>query len=104
MRVGLLVAALLSLAAAGCGTQNGTEVDAGGELEALIYRQLPAETKRLTGSRSFVRNVGCVKSTGSSYECLATISGPNAYGEYVTEQLPIEGTCDEAQCIWKVSP
>lgn len=88
---------------AGCGSSS-SPADASAELEALIRRQLPAEAKRLTGSRSFVSNVGCVHGNGSAYQCIATISGPNAFGEYGTEQLPIEGTCDETECIWKVSP
>lgn len=88
---------------AGCGS-SGSPADASGELEALIREQLPAETKRLTGSRAFVSKVGCVHSDGSAYRCIATIDGANAFGEYSTEQLPIEGTCDETRCIWSVAP
>lgn len=96
--------AVLAILAAGCGGSSGSPADASAELEALIRKQLPGETKRLTGSRAFVSRVGCVHSGSSAYQCIATISGPNAYGEYATEQLPIDGTCDETECIWKVSP
>jgi predicted small lipoprotein YifL len=102
------LAALLMASAAilvGCGSAGPSEaVDASAELETQIRQQLPAEAKRLTGSRGFVSNVGCVHSGGNSYSCLATISAPNAYGEYVTERLPIDGTCDARECIWKVAP
>lgn len=98
------LAVVLAALLAGCGGSTGSPADDSAELEALIRKQLPGETKRLTGSRAFISRVGCVHSGGSAYQCIATISGPNAYGEYATEQLPIDGTCDETECIWKVSP
>ncbi len=103
MRPAAVLLVALAVLLAGCGS-SGSPTDASAELEALIRRQLPAETKRLTGSRAFVSRVGCVHSGGSTYQCIATISGPNAFGGYGTEQLPIDGTCDETECIWKVSP
>lgn len=103
MRLGAGILAALAVLLAGCGS-TGSSADASAELEALIREQLPAEAKRFTGSRAFVSDVGCINSSGSSYQCIATISGVNAFGGYGTERLPIDGTCDEAQCIWKVSP
>jgi hypothetical protein len=92
--------------ASGCGILSGHSVpdDASGELEAQVTRQLPSEIKHLTGTAGYVRDVGCVRGDESSYECIATVSGPNSYGEYTTERISIEGTCDERQCLWKASP
>jgi hypothetical protein len=71
----------------------------------VISRQLPAKVRRLSGPSAFVTNVNCVHRGGSSYQCIATVSGTNAYtGSYEKTQLPIEGTCAETKCIWKVSP
>lgn len=106
VRLSAAIPVALAVVLVGCGgaSDRSSPEDASAELEALIARQLPREAKRLTGSEGFVRNVGCVHSDGSAYQCIATISSPNAYGRYVTEQLPIDGTCDENECIWKVAP
>lgn len=100
--IALLLA--LTILLAGCGATESSSPDARAELESLITRQLPAKIKSSTGSGALVSGVGCVHSIGSTYECIATISGTNIYGEYTTEQISITGTCDQATCIWKVSP
>lgn len=115
--VALVLIALAVAAASGCGISTGQsdstsaqpapeaqEVDASGELETQIRQQLPAEAKRLTGSSAFVSDVGCVHSGGNAYQCIATLSSVSGYGRSESEKLPIEGTCDARQCIWKVSP
>jgi hypothetical protein len=101
----LLVA--LAIVAAGCGSGDSSSApqDASAELETLISHQLPRRVRALSGPSAFVTGVRCVHQAGSSYQCIATVEGTNAYsGAYEKTQLPIEGTCDERSCIWKVSP
>jgi hypothetical protein len=88
---------------AGCG--SGGSGDASAALEAQIARQLPGKVHRLAGPDAFVTGVRCVHGGGNSYQCIASVSGSNAYtGAPERTQLPLDATCDDRACIWKVSP
>jgi len=91
----------------GCGDSADSSAprDASAQLEGLITRQLPRKIRSLAGPDTFVSDVRCVHQGGNSYQCIASVSGSNAYsGRYERTQLPIEATCDERSCIWKVAP
>lgn len=110
----LLAALVLPLAGCSISTDDHSETaperteqqaDYSAELEAQITRQLPRKVRALSGPDAFVTGVRCVHQSASSYQCIANVSGTNAYTyKYEKTQLPIEGTCDERACIWKVTP
>lgn len=115
MRLLAVLLAILVVPLAGCSISTDDhateperterEADASTDLEALISRQLPNRVRQLAGPGAFVTGVHCVHQSASDYECIASVSGTNAYsGAYERTQLPITGTCDERACIWKVSP
>lgn len=110
MRPRLALAALLAaVALSGCGgsggelTTSGPPPDASAELEAIIERQLPKQARQVAGgAQVFVRRVGCLKRSGTDYECLATLQIIEGYDVY-DERLPITGTCNSGECIWRVT-
>lgn len=99
-----LIAACLSIAAvtsiAGCGKAT---VDARSELEQIIREQLPDEAERIVGSPVLVQRVTCTSAGGNRYECIATVQGTDGTGGLATENVGIDGTCDERNCIWQAT-
>lgn len=109
MRPRLLAVALVALAglATGCGgsDEDAPPPNASGEVEALISRQLPDKVRRVVGPTAYVNNVRCIQGGARAYECIASVSGSNAYtGRPEQVQLPISATCDQRACIWKLAP
>lgn len=115
MRLLAVLLAVLVVPLAGCSISTDDhateperterEADASTDLEAVIFRQLPGRVRRLAGPGAFVTDVHCIHRAASGYECIASVSGTNAYsGAPERTQLPIAGTCDQRSCIWKVSP
>lgn len=108
MKILVGVLAALALLAGGCGgsdeKHSGAE-SASAELERLITRQLPAQVRRLAVRGALVSNVKCIHGSGNSYQCIASVSGEDAYtGLYERTRVPISATCDQRACIWRISP
>jgi hypothetical protein len=107
MSARLLAIAALAGLLAGCGGSgdDSPPPNASAELEALISRQLPAKVRRVVGPTAYVTGVHCIHRAASDYECIASVSGTNAYsGQPERTQVPISATCDRRACIWKLSP
>jgi hypothetical protein len=104
----LALALLLAAFLGGCGGADAEDApppNASGEVETLISRQLPDKVRRMVGPTAYVEGVRCIQQDSRAYECIASVSGSNAYtGRPERVQLPINATCDERACIWKISP
>jgi hypothetical protein len=67
----------------------------------MIRSQLPRSVLRNTGQAVFVNAVTCVDQKNGDYECIARVSGADGVGNLQSFDLPIDASCDEANCTWR---
>lgn len=60
----------------------------------------PRQAEKLIGSPVTVSNVGCTELTETTFNCIATAQSLNFRGQPVSENVPIDGSCDDDTCIW----
>ncbi|MGB1582425.1 MAG: hypothetical protein ACPHCI_01400 [Solirubrobacterales bacterium] len=94
----LLLAAALALS--GCSFSIGSG-DKKTELEKIIRVQLPGEAKEAGLGAISVNEVTCVEKDAERYDCVAEISGRDAEGRPAKRTIPIDGSCDKSECVWK---
>ncbi len=94
----LLLATALALT--GCSFSVGS-ADQKSELEKIIRVQLPGEAKDAGLGAVSVDEVTCVEKDGDRYDCVAEISGRDAQGKPAKRTIPIDGSCDNSECVWK---
>lgn len=107
LTVGIAAGALLiagcSVEFSGDDSADPMDADASAELESIIRVQLPTKLGQ-QGQLVTVQQVGCVRNgETSSYTCTAAVRDASTPGAPATYNLPIQGTCDQRQCIWQVS-
>lgn len=95
----LLLAAGLALT--GCSFSIGSTADQKSELEKIIRVQLPGEAKEAGLGAISVDEVTCVEKDSERYDCVANISGRDANGKPAKRTIPIDGSCDNEECVWK---
>lgn len=93
-----IVAAATGLS--GCSFSIGSS-DQKTELEKIIRVQLPDQAKEAGLGEVTVKSVDCVDKGESRYDCLAEIAGTTKDGKPATRSISIEGSCDDAECVWK---
>jgi len=102
LATGVLVLAGCSVEISGDDSTDQTTADAAATLESMIRTQLPSKLSQ-QGQLVTVQQVGCVQESETSYTCTASVRDASTPGASATYNLPIQGTCDERQCIWQVS-
>lgn len=101
MRIAFLTfLAISAVAMTGCSFSIGT-ADKKSELEDIISVQLPGEAKEAGLGEVEVNDVTCIEKEADRYDCLAKISGRTTEGEPATRSIPIDGSCDMEECVWK---
>jgi hypothetical protein len=72
-------------------------------LEALIREQLPTKYEESTGvGPALVSSASCTAAGGNEYACVATVETLDGTGGRDSEELAIDGTCDDRSCVWAV--
>lgn len=95
----LLAALLIAVGAlTGCEASVGTPDDAT-QLEGIVKKQLAGKVAD-TVKNPVVDKVTCVKGTADKYDCIAKITY-DAKGGRKSEDVAIEGSCDDKNCIWE---
>ena len=92
------IAALLCIAG-GCGSET---VDRKTSLEIQIQQQFPQQARKTLGTAVVVNDVSCTSLTETTFNCLASVRGSNLQGQTITQNVPIDGSCDSESCIWNV--
>lgn len=67
-------------------------------LEDEIRSELGGQMTRRFGARVEVTDVGCSGTGGNRFECLAEA---REVGSFESESIPISGSCDERNCVWR---
>jgi hypothetical protein len=93
----------MAIAISGCGSSSGGggTSDARTELEGIIRMQLPDKVKQNIGTAVYVQSVQCTKAGGNTYDCIATVRGSDATGHLISQDVGIDGTCDDRGCVWQ---
>lgn len=91
---------LAAVAVSGCSFSVGT-ADQKTKLEEIISTQLPGEAQEAGLGEIEVNDVTCVEKDADRYDCLAKISGTTTEGKPATRSIPIDGSCDAEECVWK---
>lgn len=77
-------------------------------LQNDIRSQLPEKVRQNSDVQIRVRDVSCTNRGGNGYDCIASISRPDlseggTLGG-ITEDIAIDGTCDDDGCVWRSVP
>lgn len=96
----LLTALLLAAGAlTGCEASVGT-ADEGTQLENIIKKQLPGKIADKVENPE-VDEVTCVEGDAKKYDCVAKVTYDADKGGRESEDVAIEGSCDDKNCIWE---
>lgn len=96
-----VIGAAVAISSTGCGGSAGGSSDARSDLEGIIRSQLPDKVKQSTSTAMYVQNGQCTKAGGNKYDCIATVRGSDGTGRLISEDVGIDGTCDDQGCVWQ---
>ncbi|MDO8795345.1 MAG: hypothetical protein Q7J25_12065 [Vicinamibacterales bacterium] len=83
----------------GCEASVGTPDDAT-QLEGIIKKQLAGKVADKV-ENPVVDEVTCVEGAAKKYDCVAKITYDGDKGGRKSEDVAIEGSCDDKNCIWE---
>ncbi len=92
----VVVLAALAVPIAGCGGEDNVTA-----LQRIITEQLPAQVEAGGITDVKVSSVTCTEGEVGKYDCSAKVAGVDAEDGEFSEDVSIEGTCNDDACRWE---